>query len=154
MNDEHLCLLPLPERLYICLVTASFLRSLCQLNIKRSCYGINLVLTGKAEKSKQGCLGPGNGGAEAGRAQGWRWGLLPLQPCSYSVQGSGSGSGSPSMHALGVGRLQDLCGGVLLFCGSSLCWLLAFAGLLEAGAGHSCHNPSTESGGCSLRQWQ
>lgn len=111
---------------------------------RRSCYGINLVPTEKAESSKQGCLEPwkwwGRGRKAARRARGDP-GDPHLQSYSRSMQGSGSDS--PSIQTLSVGLLQDFCGGMLLFCKNSLCWLLAFVGLLKAGAGHLCHNPNT-----------
>lgn len=75
----------------------------------------------------------------SGRAWGPHCGLSHLQSHNRSMHGSGSDS--PSMLTLAVRLLQDLCGGMLLFFRNSLCWLLAFVGLLEAGAGHLCHNP-------------
>lgn len=93
---------------------------------KRSCYGISLVLTEKAEKSKAGCLGPwrwwGWGGKAARRAGGDP-GDEHLQSCSHSVQGSGSDSPSIQTPEQGSCRIfveacycfaRALCAGCLL----------------------------------------
>lgn len=56
---------------------------------RRSCYGINLVPTEKAESSKQGCLEPwkwwGQGGKAARRARGDPGDPAVLQPCYAGV---------------------------------------------------------------------
>lgn len=145
MSDEHLCLLFTPWA-SVPPLGHSILPQIpmsARYKKRRSCYGINLVLTGKAEWSKQGCLGPRQWWDRCGKAAGRAWrrhrGVSHLQLRSHSMQGSRSDS--PSRQILSVGLLQDLCGGMLLFCKNSLCWLLLFVGLLEAGAGHLCHNP-------------
>lgn len=145
VRDEHLCLLLAPQASVHprCHSIRPQIPMSARYKKRRSCYGINLVLPGKAEGSKKG---PGQrwwgrGGKAARRARARDRGFSHLQSRSRSVRGSGSDS--PSVQALGVGLLQDLCGGVLLFCRKSLCWLLAFVGLLEAGAGHWCRDPGT-----------
>lgn len=83
-------------------------------------------------------VGLGREGGQEG--WGWPWGRAPavMQPLCAGVGVWQSLNTNPR-----AGLLQDFCGAMLLFCKSSLCWLLAFVGPLEAGAGHWCHNPGT-----------
>lgn len=158
VRDEHLCLLFAPRASVhpLCHSIRPQIPMSARYKKRRSCYGINLVLPGKAERSKKG---PGQRrwgrrGKAARRARPRDRGLSHLQSRSRSVQGSGSDS--PSVQALGVGLLQDLCGGALLFCRNSLCWLLAFVG--PAGGGgrslasrprHGAEVPAQGNGGGS-----
>lgn len=119
-------------------------------NEKRSCYGISLVLTEKAEQSKQGSLGPWRCWSQGGRAAEGLRVTLGTSTCSHTATEQGSLNTKPECWApAGFLWRHAIVLHEFFVLAACFCWP-------AAGRVGQCHSPDTgagASGGGSLGHW-